>query len=332
MRSRLSPRCCEHKCGGSTQDTALCAGRRHGEAEGLCPAAALERRARQEGRDGRCGHRGEPSHGRHVERTLARASASWLSGGCSQRQITPQAAPSCGQPRPTSRLGRSGRPRRARFFRPRHGRVRPLGGRAAREGHAGHPKGTHATLTLALTLTLTLTFSSAAACRGAAALRLCSRWASPPSAASTSCRSVPPGAFYLLLLPSTFYLLPIYLLPSTSCLSTFYLLPLILPLRASRVGTNPNPNPNPNLLPLRASRVGTNPNPNPNPNLLPLRASRVGTKGLIGCGTKEQVPWRALASPYASALASALCLALAAAPRGQEPVCARHELTSADLA
>ena len=31
--------------------------------------------------------------------------ASWLSGGCLQRQIMPQAAPSFGQPRPISRLG-----------------------------------------------------------------------------------------------------------------------------------------------------------------------------------------------------------------------------------
>ena len=31
--------------------------------------------------------------------------ASWLSGGLSQRQITPQAAPSSGQPRPMSRSG-----------------------------------------------------------------------------------------------------------------------------------------------------------------------------------------------------------------------------------
>ena len=29
-----------------------------------------------------------------------------LSGGCFQRQITPQATPGCGQPRPISRLGR----------------------------------------------------------------------------------------------------------------------------------------------------------------------------------------------------------------------------------
>ena len=35
-------------------------------------------------------------------------SASWLSGGLSQRQIVRQAAPSFGQPRPISRLGRAG--------------------------------------------------------------------------------------------------------------------------------------------------------------------------------------------------------------------------------
>eukprot|EP00964_Phaeocystis_antarctica_P002224 scaffold1147_cov68-Phaeocystis_antarctica.AAC.16 len=42
-------------------------------------------------------------------------SASWLSGGCSQRQIVPQATPSFGQPRPISRLGRAGRPYRPCF-------------------------------------------------------------------------------------------------------------------------------------------------------------------------------------------------------------------------
>ena len=41
---------------------------------------------------------------------VAQTSASWLSGGFSQRQIMPQAAPSSGQPRPISRLGRAGRP------------------------------------------------------------------------------------------------------------------------------------------------------------------------------------------------------------------------------
>ena len=44
-----------------------------------------------------------------VENEVAQASASWHSGGCSQRQITPQAAPSFGQPRPISRLGRADR-------------------------------------------------------------------------------------------------------------------------------------------------------------------------------------------------------------------------------
>ena len=37
-------------------------------------------------------------------------SASWLSGGLSQRQITPQAAPSFGQPRPISRWVHAGHP------------------------------------------------------------------------------------------------------------------------------------------------------------------------------------------------------------------------------
>ena len=37
-------------------------------------------------------------------------SASWRSGGSSQRQAMPQAAPGPGQPRPIHRLGRAGRP------------------------------------------------------------------------------------------------------------------------------------------------------------------------------------------------------------------------------
>ena len=37
----------------------------------------------------------------------AQASASWLAGGCFQRQVVPQAAPSFGQPRPISRVGRA---------------------------------------------------------------------------------------------------------------------------------------------------------------------------------------------------------------------------------
>eukprot|EP00964_Phaeocystis_antarctica_P106240 scaffold71152_cov73-Phaeocystis_antarctica.AAC.4 len=41
----------------------------------------------------------------HGKTKLAQASASWLSGGCSQRQIIHLAAPSFGQPRPISRLG-----------------------------------------------------------------------------------------------------------------------------------------------------------------------------------------------------------------------------------
>eukprot|EP00964_Phaeocystis_antarctica_P121362 scaffold85027_cov69-Phaeocystis_antarctica.AAC.3 len=60
----------------------------------------------------------------------AQTSASWLSGGLFRRQSTPQAAPSFGQPRPTSRLGRAGRPYRACFP---HGRGRP-------RGHAGHAR------------------------------------------------------------------------------------------------------------------------------------------------------------------------------------------------
>ena len=40
----------------------------------------------------------------HVTKKLAHTSASWLSGGLSQRQIMLQAAPSLGQPRPISRL------------------------------------------------------------------------------------------------------------------------------------------------------------------------------------------------------------------------------------
>ena len=44
----------------------------------------------------------------HVESKLAQPSASWCSGGCSQRQITPQAASGSGQQRPIDRLGRAG--------------------------------------------------------------------------------------------------------------------------------------------------------------------------------------------------------------------------------
>ena len=40
---------------------------------------------------------------------MAQTSANWLSGGLFQRQIVLQAAPSFGQPRPSSRLGRAGR-------------------------------------------------------------------------------------------------------------------------------------------------------------------------------------------------------------------------------
>ena len=40
----------------------------------------------------------------YVGNKRAQPSASWLSAGSSQRQITPQAAPSVGPPRPISRL------------------------------------------------------------------------------------------------------------------------------------------------------------------------------------------------------------------------------------
>ena len=46
---------------------------------------------------------------------LAQTSASWTSGGSSQRQIMPQAAPSFGQPRPIRRLGLSVQPCRPCF-------------------------------------------------------------------------------------------------------------------------------------------------------------------------------------------------------------------------
>ena len=45
-----------------------------------------------------------------LENKLAQPSASWLSGGCFQRQSMPQAAPSSGPPRPISRLAYTGRP------------------------------------------------------------------------------------------------------------------------------------------------------------------------------------------------------------------------------
>ena len=60
----------------------------------------------------------------------AQTSASWLSGGLFRRQSTPQAASGSGQPRPTGRLGRAGRPYRACS---RHGRGRP-------RGHAGRAR------------------------------------------------------------------------------------------------------------------------------------------------------------------------------------------------
>ena len=48
----------------------------------------------------------------YVKNKTAQTSASWLSGGPFQCQSVPQAAPSFGQPRPISRLGRAGRPYR----------------------------------------------------------------------------------------------------------------------------------------------------------------------------------------------------------------------------
>ena len=51
----------------------------------------------------------------YVENKAPQTSASWLSGGPFQCQIVPQAAPSFGQPRPISRLGRAGRPYRPCF-------------------------------------------------------------------------------------------------------------------------------------------------------------------------------------------------------------------------
>ena len=53
----------------------------------------------------------------YVGNKAAQTSASWLSGGPFQRQVVPQAAPSIGRPRPTSRLGRAGRPYRLCFPR-----------------------------------------------------------------------------------------------------------------------------------------------------------------------------------------------------------------------
>ena len=42
----------------------------------------------------------------HVENTVAQTSAGWLSGGFSQRQLTPQAAPSVGPASADQPLGR----------------------------------------------------------------------------------------------------------------------------------------------------------------------------------------------------------------------------------
>ena len=54
-----------------------------------------------------------------VENKLAHPSASWRSGGSSQRQITRQATPGSGQPRPIGRLGGSGLLYRPSFRRRR---------------------------------------------------------------------------------------------------------------------------------------------------------------------------------------------------------------------
>ena len=62
---------------------------------------------------------------KQAENKVAQASASWLFGGCFQRQAMPQAAPGFGQPRPMSRLGRAGRPYRP-WFRRGPARLRSL--------------------------------------------------------------------------------------------------------------------------------------------------------------------------------------------------------------
>ena len=57
-----------------------------------------------------------PRHQTFVDNKVAQPSASRLSGGSPQRQVTPQAAPRFGQPRPAGRLGCAGRcPHRAWF-------------------------------------------------------------------------------------------------------------------------------------------------------------------------------------------------------------------------
>eukprot|EP00964_Phaeocystis_antarctica_P016329 scaffold9029_cov69-Phaeocystis_antarctica.AAC.1 len=57
----------------------------------------------------------------YAENKVAWASASWLSGGFSQRLSMPQAVPSFGQPRPHRRLSHAGRP-----HRPARGASAPL--------------------------------------------------------------------------------------------------------------------------------------------------------------------------------------------------------------
>ena len=51
-----------------------------------------------------------------LENRMAQPSASWLTGGSSQCQSMPQAAPGSGPPRSISRLGRAGRPHQACFL------------------------------------------------------------------------------------------------------------------------------------------------------------------------------------------------------------------------
>eukprot|EP00964_Phaeocystis_antarctica_P021830 scaffold12121_cov57-Phaeocystis_antarctica.AAC.4 len=51
----------------------------------------------------------------YVEIKVAQTAASWRPGGLCQHQVVLQAAPTFGQPRPISRLGRAGRPYRPCF-------------------------------------------------------------------------------------------------------------------------------------------------------------------------------------------------------------------------
>ena len=70
-------------------------------------AAAASLRMRRTQADVRELHQRVPPY---VENKGAQTSASWLSGGLSQRQSRPRAAPSSGQLRITGRAGRAGRP------------------------------------------------------------------------------------------------------------------------------------------------------------------------------------------------------------------------------